>query len=372
MVFGSVASVPAQQQLGVSTSASGGTTGGTATSIAPTDHCVTSAGNDGISSARWSPSANILVSTNWDGGVRCWEVQESQQQVRALPKAQVNHENNSPVLDACFSPDGNTVFTVGADKAVRMWQLGQTPPNNIPQQIGAHDQPIKSVGFLESTNLIVSGGWDNLLRFWDARQPNPVGTLALPERCYDLDVQDGLMVVATAGRTILSYNVQGQPVEHERKDSPLKFQSRCIAAFPDATGYAVGSIEGRVGIHYITKVHGKESFAFKCHRIENNVYPVNCIAFHRGYGTFATVGGDGIVNFWDKDNKQRLKGFPAIQRTISCASFNATGNLFAYSSSYDWSMGCSQYAPGTPNELWIHYVLDDEIKPKGKKTSYGR
>jgi mRNA export factor len=284
----------------------------------------------------------------------------------------VNHENNTPVLDSCFSPDGSTVFTVGADKAVRMWQLGQTPPNNTPQQIGAHDQPIKSVGFLSSTNLIVSGGWDNLLKFWDARQPNPVGTLALPERCYDLDVQDGLMVVATAGRHIISYNVQGQPVEHERKESPLKFQSRCIAAFPDATGYAVGSIEGRVGIHYVTKVHGKESFAFKCHRVENNVYPVNCIAFHRGYGTFATVGADGIVNFWDKDNKQRLKGFPAIQRTISCANFNATGNLFAYSSSYDWSMGCSQYAPGTPNELWIHYVLDDEIKPKGKKSSYGR
>lgn len=89
MVFGSVASVPAQQQqqLGVSTS-SGGTTGGTNASIAPTDHCVPSADNDGISSAIWSPSANILVSTNWDGGVRCWEVQESQQQVRALPKAQ--------------------------------------------------------------------------------------------------------------------------------------------------------------------------------------------------------------------------------------------------------------------------------------------
>jgi hypothetical protein len=57
------------------------------------------------------------------------------------------------------------------------------------------------------------------------------------------------------------YNIQGQPQEHERIDSPLKFQSRCIAAFPDTMGYAVGSIEGRVGIHYMTKVHGKESFA---------------------------------------------------------------------------------------------------------------
>jgi len=285
-------------------------------------------------------------------------------------KNTVNHEGNAPVLDCCMSPDGNTVFSVGADKAVRMWQLGQAPPNNVPQQIGSHDQPIKSVGFLKSSNMIVSGGYDKMLKFWDARQPNPVAQIQLPERVYDLDVSDSLMVVACAGRHILTYNVQGQPQEHERKESPLKFQSRCVAAFPDNTGYAVGSIEGRVGIQYVTKVPGKESFAFKCHRDGNNVYAVNHIAFHKGYGTFSTVGADGIVNFWDKDNKQRLKGFPAIHRTITCAQFNAQGNMFAYASSYDWSKGSSQHAPNTPNEIFVHHVQDEEIKPKGKKSGY--
>jgi len=363
MAFGSVAPAPAALV--------GSCTNGASASCAPNDHCVAQAGNDGISSLNWGPTANHLISSNWDGGVRCWEVQESNGQVRALPKAQVNHENNSPVLDSCFSSDGSTVFSVGADKAVRMWQLGQSPPNNVPQQIGTHDQPIKSVAFLPATNLVVSGGWDKMLKFWDARQPNPVGTLQLPEKCYDLDVRDSLMVVATAGRQIISYNVQGQPQEHSRKESQLKFQSRCVAAFPDTTGYAVGSIEGRVGIQYVTKVPGKEAFAFKCHRQDSNVYPVNNICFHKGYGTFATVGGDGIVNFWDKDNKQRLKGFPAIHRTITCANFSAQGNMFAYSSSYDWSKGSSHYAPGTPNEIWIHPVLDEEIKSKGpKKNTY--
>ena len=246
----------------------------------------------------------------------------------------------------------------------------QSPPNNIPQQIGAHDQPIKSVAFLPTSNMIVSGGWDNMLKFWDARQQNPVGTLQLPDKCYALDVKENLMVVACAGRHIITYNVQGQPQEHQRKESPLKFQSRCVAAFPDGTGYAVGSIEGRVGIQYVTKVPGKESFAFKCHRQDSNVYPVNHICFNNQFGTFATVGGDGIINFWDKDNKQRLKGFPAIHRTITCASFSAQGNMFAYSSSYDWSKGSGHYAPGTPNEIWVHSVAEDEIKPKGKKTSY--
>lgn len=280
----------------------------------------------------------------------------------------VNHADNKPVLDSCFSPDGSTVFTVGCDNAVRMWQLGgNVPPNGISQQIGSHDAPIKSVGFLRNSNIVVTGGWDWKLKFWDMRSPTAVGVLDLPERVYDLDVRDNLLVVATAGRHILTYDVSGQPREHSRKESPLKYQSRCVAVFPDSTGFAVGSIEGRVGIQYVQKVPGKENFAFKCHRQDANVYSVNDIAFQHQFGTFATVGTDGVVNFWDKDNKQRLKGFNPINRTIPCAAFNTHGNLFAYASSYDWSKGSMHVQPG--NEIYIHSVLEDEIKPKGKKTT---
>ena len=341
-------------------------------SIAPQDCNVPQAGDDGISSLIWSDRANILVSSNWDSGVRCWEVAEQGGQIQATPKAKVTHENSAPVLTTCFSPDGNTVYSGGCDKAVRMWQLGSNPPNNVPQQIGAHDEPVKAVSYLPATNLVVSGGWDRKLKFWDTRSPNPVGQLDLPERVYDLDVRGNLMVVATAGRHIISYDVSGQPREYARKESPLKYQSRCISCFTDTTGFAVGSIEGRVGIHYLQKVAGKDSFAFKCHRQENNVFSVNAIAFHNQFGTFATVGSDGVVNFWDKDNKQRLKGFNAIQRPIPCAAFNAQGNLFAYASSYDWSKGSQFHAPGTQNEIFIHYTPEDEIKPKGKKSSSTR
>jgi mRNA export factor len=280
----------------------------------------------------------------------------------------VTHESGSSVLDTCFSADGSTVFSGGSDKAVRMWSLGgAAPPNNVAPQIGVHDTPVKAVGFLRSTNLVVLGGWDRKLKFWDTRTPTPVGVFDMPERVYDLDVRDNLMVVATAGRHIIAYDVTGQPREHTRMESPLKFQSRCVACFPDSTGFAVGSIEGRVGIHYLQKVPGKESFAFKCHRQDSNVYSVNAISFQNQFATFSTVGSDGVVNFWDKDNKQRLKGFGAIERTIPCASFNTQGNLFAYASSYDWSKGSMHVQQG--NEIFIHYVQEEEIRPKSKKPS---
>ena len=71
-----------------SPSAGNGTAVGTNASCSPNDHNVTQAGTDGISSLIWAPNNNYLVSSNWDGGVRCWEVQESGGRIQAAPKAQ--------------------------------------------------------------------------------------------------------------------------------------------------------------------------------------------------------------------------------------------------------------------------------------------
>lgn len=349
------------------------TFGSSSSSNKPPDYNVPQAGNDGISSLIFSPNSNYLVSTNWDGGIRCWECQSdhNSQQVQAIPKAQVNHENQAPVLSSCFSSDGTTVFSGGADKAVRMWSLASQAPNSTPPQIGVHDSPVKSVAFLSTTNLVVSGGWDKKLKFWDARSPNPVGTLDLPERCYDMDCKGELLVVACANRKMMTYDVRGNPVANPMLESQLKFQTRCITAFPDKSGYAVGSIEGRVGVQYISKMREKDSFAFKCHRHDKQAYAVNAICFNR-LGTLATVGADGAVTFWDKDNKQRLKNVTSINRCISCANFNANADIFAYAASYDWGKGSSFYAQGHANEIFLHYTPEDDIKPNKRNSRRNR
>jgi cell cycle arrest protein BUB3 len=48
----------------------------------------------------------------------------------------------------------------------------------------------------------------------------------------------------------------------------------------------------------------------QCHRRTENgvdvVSPVNAVAYNPLFGTFATGGGDGVVNIWDGNNKKRL------------------------------------------------------------------
>ena len=53
------------------------------------------------------------------------------------------------------------------------------------------------------------------------------------------------MVIATADRKIVVVNLNNPSQIFNQIASPLKYQSRCIAAFPDQQGFCLGSIEAR-------------------------------------------------------------------------------------------------------------------------------
>ena len=108
---------------------------------------------------------------------------------------------------------------------------------------------------------------------------------------------------------------------------------------------------------------GTDDFAFRCHRTKGNivnVYSVNDIAFNKVYGTFCTIGSDGIYSIWDKKKKSRLHersenndGVP-----LTACDFNSSGNLLAFASGYDWSRGAEaakEYNTSS-NKIGIHYL----------------
>lgn len=226
--------------------------------------------------------------------------------------------------------------------------------------------PNPSVG---GSPLLVTGSWDKTVKYWDLRQSNPIAQVECQERVYSMDVKNKLLVVATADRYINVINLDNPTKIYKSEQSPLKWQTRVVSCFADATGYAVGSIEGRCGIHYVEEKDQSSNFSFKCHRETpsrdiTNIYSVNAISFHPVHGTFSTAGSDGTFHFWDKDAKHRLKGYPAVGGPISATAFDHTGNIFAYAVSYDWSKGYSANTQQTPNKVMLHPVMGDETKPR--------
>lgn len=326
---------------------------------------------DSVSDLAFSPQAELLAVSSWDKKVRIYEVMPT-----GATEGRAMFEHDGPVLSVRWSADGTRVVSGGTDKQVKLYdvQSGQA------QTIGLHDAPVKAVRLVDvgpaNTPVVVSGSWDKTLRYWDTRQQTPISTVSLPERCYAMDSAQKLLVVATAERHVLMYDLNNPQQPKKQVMSPLKWQTRSIACYPQGNGYGLGSIEGRCAFQYVDdKEQAQMGFTFKCHRQtenksgrpENHIYAINSIAAHPIYGTFATAGADGCFNFWDKDAKHRLKGFSSLNATISAAGFNRTGNIYALALSYDWSKGYSFNTPDYPNVIRLHPTKDEEVKQKKRR-----
>jgi mRNA export factor len=61
--------------------------------------------------------------------------------------------------------------------------------------------------FSDVCNVLVSGN-----RYWDTRQAQPAHIQQLPDKCYAITVNYPLMVVGTADRQLIVYNLQNPQV----------------------------------------------------------------------------------------------------------------------------------------------------------------
>lgn len=253
--------------------------------------------------------------------------------------------------------------------------------------MAAHDAPIRCCEFVNNPGnsaqpILATGSWDKTVKFWDLRQPTPVGTLKCADRVYTMSTRDQLLVIGTAERNIHMVNLNEPTKFFNTLESPLKFQTRVISCLHHTDGYALGSIEGRCGITPLKEAPGCMAYSFKCHRQYPqpsdqriaSIHALNDICFHptRGQnGIMASAGNDGVINFWDIVHRQRLFYYQHPGNTISSMAFNRTGNLLAYALSYDWSGGFDVAAGQQPNRIMLHAVTPADYTSK-KAAESGR
>jgi cell cycle arrest protein BUB3 len=220
-------------------------------------------------------------------------------------------------------------------------------------------------------HLLVSAGWHSQLQIWDIRTSAAVATLDLPGKAFSMDVHKNRMVVATsAGRRLvfIDYRYGKAKVVLDRESS-LKYQTRTVQFFPNGQGYALGSIEGRVAVEYLPSELQKESttsvsknYAFKCHRIQDTVYPVNAIVFCPSQDcSFATGGCDGTVVIWDGQQKKKLTTLPRMATSIAALAFTPNGKQLAIAASYTFEEGEKDHPR---DDIFVRSILDSEIQPK--------
>jgi len=275
------------------------------------------------------------------------------------------YNHKAGVLDCCFS-DKNQAFSGGMDRTLKMYEFASE--NELV--LGSHEKAIRCLSFCPELGLVISGSWDATVKLWDTRsQAACTGTFTMPDKVYTMALSANRLIVGCCGRHVLLYDLRRMDTPLQKRLSNLKFQTRCIRAFPDNTGYALSSTEGRVAIEYFdtaAEVQAKR-YAFKCHRTSHAgtqiVWPVNAMAFHPIWGTFATGGCDGFVNIWDGQNKKRLCQFHKYPASIASLAFNADGSYLAIASSYTFEEGEKDHAP---DSIFIRTPSEAEVKPKSR------
>ncbi|XP_052110362.1 mitotic checkpoint protein BUB3.1 [Arachis duranensis] len=341
--------------------------------------------SDGISNLRFSNHSDLLLVSSWDKSVRLYDASAN------VLKAEFMH--GGPVLDCCFHDDSSG-FSAAGDNTVRRLLFASNKDDILGKQCSPFGRAVILVSeifdmfsfiliivfhsFLFfsffTIGQLITGSWDKTLKCWDPRgasgqERTLVGTYPQPERVYSLSLVGHRLVVATAGRHVNIYDLRNMSQPEQRRESSLKYQTRCVRCYPNGTGYALSSVEGRVAMEFfdLSDASQAKKYAFKCHRKSEAgrdiVYPVNAIAFHPVYGTFATGGCDGYVNVWDGNNKKRLYQYSKYPTSIAALSFSRDGRLLAVASSYTYEEGLK---PHDKDAIYIRGVNEIEVKPKPK------
>jgi len=312
---------------------------------------------DSISSLQFSSDGKKLLCAAWDSKLRLYDLKKSH--------VEVDFQAQAPLLDAVFEDD-DYVWSGGLARKIIRYNIERRSEDNV----GSHDEAVKSIVKSREHNFIITGSWDQEVTIWDPRQRNRVASRPQNERIYAMDTVENTLVVGTAQRRILIWDLRNLDVCQQKRDSNLKYQTRCVKCFPNGIGFVVSSIEGRVAVEYFdpSQETQKKRYAFKCHRQkqdgEEEIYPVNAIAFHQKYQTFATGGSDGFVSTWDGFNKKRLCIYHRYPTTISALAFSPAGDQLAIGSSFldEVNVEPGRFVPEP--QLFIRSMADAEIKPK--------
>ena len=389
--------------------------------------CSTPGNPDSISKISWTKgSSNFIAASNWDGYVRVYQ----QQTVGSFTHvAAASTHNTAPIFCVDWHSDDASFFTCGGDNTAAQCSLAGGAIT--PTRVASHDAAIKTLTWWAEANLLVTGGFDSKMLYWDLRQPRPAFAMQCPGKVQCVASRGPTMVMTCLNHTtgdptcksaVYAFD-KGSPSDnirrvcaesqraHMTKDwhasvapthrSPecLSYQIRCIGMMRGGAGWALGASEGRCVVEnrpdfpvppewpllpalfkdVVPKVSGpfqnpmSANFNFKCHRTEEKrggtthvtAFPCNGVSFNNRFNTMATCGGDGTHVFWDKDNRQKLKGFPAVGNSIIDIEFSPDSNHVAFAIAYDWAKGLDGRTNANEG-LVVRWIPDAEIAPKSK------
>ncbi|RDX91341.1 hypothetical protein CR513_26696, partial [Mucuna pruriens] len=287
---------------------------------------------DAISRTRFAPYSNNLLVSSWDSCLRLYDVDASQLRLQAPSEA--------PLLDCCFQNDV-VAFSASSDGFIQRYDL--------------HSGLVDTV----ATQLVTSG-FDKKLLLLDMH----MGKASSCSKSLDAEVDSmsvsGFNLTVAIGALVHVYDLRNFDKPVQSKEAFNGAHLRCVSSIPDAEGFAVGSVDGRVALQIS---YSSSSNDIECHPKSKDgrhyLASVNDIAFSPLVsGVFVTGDNEGYVTIWDAGSKKRLVELPRYPNSVASLSYNHVGQLLAVASSYTYQ---EANEIEKPPRIFIHKVDSIDI-----------
>lgn len=198
-----------------------------------------------------APNGTLVASASSDGSVRIWDL-NTEKEITRFDKYQ------GSLRSLAFAPNSR-LLAVANDANIELWDI-------IARQklttFSGHIRLVESVEFSRDGNLLISGGVDETIRFWDINKKGLAGKISAPSHCINTlsSSVDGILATGGKDYTIRLWDVTSQSElaileGHEASIRAIAFSSRgdylvsadwdgFIKLWDTATGVSVFSIEG--------------------------------------------------------------------------------------------------------------------------------
>ncbi|MEH1940985.1 MAG: NB-ARC domain-containing protein [Nostoc sp.] len=275
--------------------------------------CVFAATFGGITSVVFSPDGQSLATSDTNGEIHVWDVNNSKQLFSFK-------EHNSWVWNIAFSPVHSVLASCGQDHTIKLWD---TTTGESLKTLYGHTSIVTAIAWSPDGQLLASTSYDRTVKIWHLATAKCVQTLEGHNACvWSVAFHPADQILATAGEdnTIKLWELQTgccvQTLEgHQHWVKPIAFSpegqilasgsfDQTIKLWDIHTGVCLMTLQGHAGV--VTSV----AFSPKSERLVSGSY-------------------DQTVKIWDIDTGKCLDTLEKHTNRIWSVAFHPQGHLIA-------------------------------------------
>ncbi len=211
----------------------------------------------------------------------------------------IDNLRNLGQVKACqFTPDGSKLLAGGYSGQILIWDVSREGLLKPAGQFVGHSKELNCIAISSDNRFAVSGGRDNVLRYWEIESGKELGAFAgfkgAIKACHLSS--NGRNALATDGATLLLIDVKRNHVVKQSSLTRSGASGQSAAFSPDGRLVAVGD---RYAIRLWDLKTGKELPMLQDNEIQWS-------AAFTPDSTRLVSGGSGKVNVWDVRKQRKI------------------------------------------------------------------